>query len=128
VRDLVTSEELNEIMCSSGLIVCRSGYSTLLDLSVIQKKALLIPTPGQPEQEYLGRGLMAKNLFLNVDQDDLDLKKHVTGSVGLSRLFRISAKLRTRLLPGSTDPKNVTRTIDKSFWNPLNPGIISMSF
>jgi len=77
VKDLVTSEELNEIMCSSGLIVCRSGYSTLLDLSVIQKKALLIPTPGQPEQEYLGRGLMAKNLFLNVDQDDLNLKKHV---------------------------------------------------
>ncbi|MBK7696640.1 MAG: glycosyltransferase [Saprospiraceae bacterium] len=77
VRDLVTSEELNEIMCASGLIVCRSGYSTLLDLSVIQKKALLIPTPGQPEQEYLGRGLMAKSLFLNVNQDDLNLSKHV---------------------------------------------------
>lgn len=41
------------------------------------KKALLIPTPGQPEQEYLGRGLMAKSLFLNVNQDDLNLSKHV---------------------------------------------------
>ncbi len=34
-------------------VVCRSGYSTLMDLASIQVRAHLIPTPGQPEQEQL---------------------------------------------------------------------------
>lgn len=77
VIPLATSEVLNEIMCASQLIVCRSGYSTLLDLSVIGGRALLIPTPGQPEQEYLARELQRKQLFFTVTQDALDLQKHI---------------------------------------------------
>ncbi|HMW40306.1 MAG: hypothetical protein K1X68_11810 [Saprospiraceae bacterium] len=77
VVPLATSEVLNEIMCASELIVCRSGYSTLLDLSVIGGRALLIPTPGQPEQEYLARELQRKQLFFTVSQDALDLQKHI---------------------------------------------------
>jgi hypothetical protein len=73
VRDLVDGRELNAILCSSRQIVCRSGYSTLLDLCIIGKNALLIPTPGQPEQEYLARELLRKGLFHCVDQQDLDL-------------------------------------------------------
>jgi hypothetical protein len=34
-------------------IVCRSGYSSLMDLAVLGLKAVLVPTPGQPEQELL---------------------------------------------------------------------------
>ena len=34
-------------------VIARFGYSTLMDLHVLSKKAILIPTPGQPEQEYL---------------------------------------------------------------------------
>ena len=34
-------------------IVCRSGYSSIMDLHTIGRKAYLIPTPGQTEQEYL---------------------------------------------------------------------------
>ncbi len=37
----------------AGRVVCRSGYSTLLDLAQIRVRAHLIPTPGQPEQELL---------------------------------------------------------------------------
>jgi len=73
VRDLVDGKELNSIMCSSRQIVCRSGYSTLLDLCIIGKSALLIPTPGQPEQEYLANELLRKGLFHCVDQEALDL-------------------------------------------------------
>ena len=36
-------------------IVCRSGYSTLLDLVALQRTATLVPTLGQPEQEQLAR-------------------------------------------------------------------------
>lgn len=75
IIDLAVSEPLNEIMCASDLIVCRSGYSTLLDLCVIKKPALLIPTPGQPEQIYLAEELKRKKLFYYVDQDALDLVK-----------------------------------------------------
>ncbi|NOT37428.1 MAG: glycosyltransferase [Saprospiraceae bacterium] len=74
VIDLATSEQLNHIMCASGLIICRSGYSTLLDLTIIRKKALLIPTPGQPEQEYLARELNSNKLFFSTDQDHLNLR------------------------------------------------------
>ena len=34
-------------------IVCRSGYSSIMDLHTIGRKAHLIPTPGQTEQIYL---------------------------------------------------------------------------
>ena len=40
---------------ASDTVVSRSGYSTLMDLTVMQNKALLIPTPGQSEQLYLAQ-------------------------------------------------------------------------
>lgn len=40
-------------IASAETIVSRNGYSTLMDLEFLQKKAVLIPTPGQLEQEYL---------------------------------------------------------------------------
>lgn len=74
IRSLVSGSELNKIMCASKLLVCRSGYSTLLDLSVIQSRAILIPTPGQPEQEYLSLELMNKKLYYSVQQDALNFE------------------------------------------------------
>jgi len=75
IKSLLTGTALNEIMCASKVLVCRSGYSTLLDLAVIQTRAILIPTPGQPEQEYLAMELMNKKLYYSVQQDALNLKK-----------------------------------------------------
>jgi UDP-N-acetylglucosamine transferase subunit ALG13 len=75
VIDLATGSKLNRIMCASRMMICRSGYSTLLDLSVLRKPALLIATPGQPEQEYLAKELKRKGLFLHVPQSKIDLKK-----------------------------------------------------
>ena len=40
-------------MNRAKLVVARSGYSTVMDLAELEKKALYIPTEGQPEQEYL---------------------------------------------------------------------------
>jgi hypothetical protein len=46
--------ELSKLICGSRMIICRSGYSTLMDLHLLEKKELiLVPTPGQTEQEYL---------------------------------------------------------------------------
>jgi hypothetical protein len=49
------AELLSKLMNESSHIVCRSGYSTLMELDAINKKALLIPTSGQYEQEYLAK-------------------------------------------------------------------------
>ena len=84
VIPLATSRQLNEIMCASSMIVCRSGYSTLLDLSVIGRRALLVPTPGQPEQEYLARELHARGLFFGTSQDKLDLTVQLAEAATMS--------------------------------------------
>lgn len=69
------SSELNEIIESSGLVLSRCGYSTVMDLATLGKKAILIPTPGQGEQEYLAAYLQEKKYFYTVSQDNMNIKK-----------------------------------------------------
>jgi len=45
--------KLHRLIKQCNLVICRSGYSSLMDLWFLNKRALLIPTPGQTEQEYL---------------------------------------------------------------------------
>jgi predicted glycosyltransferase len=55
------------------MVVCRSGYSTLMDLVALRKKAIVIPTPGQTEQEYLGKYLHRKGFFYCAAQKHFNL-------------------------------------------------------
>ncbi|SEI41729.1 UDP-N-acetylglucosamine:LPS N-acetylglucosamine transferase [Dyadobacter koreensis] len=66
--------ELTRLISRAELVVCRSGYSTLMDLAFMGKKALLIPTPGQSEQTYLATYLNRQGLFFVKSQSSLDLK------------------------------------------------------
>lgn len=68
----LNEEELASAICNSTYIVCRSGYSTLMDLAHLQKNALCIPTPAQTEQEYLAKYLAEKELMVTQSQFDLD--------------------------------------------------------
>ena len=52
-------------------LVCRSGYSTIMDLIALGKTALLIPTPGQTEQEYLAKHVSYSNAFNQIPQKQL---------------------------------------------------------
>ena len=54
VLNYVSGEELNRLICSSELVISRCGYTTVMDMVKLRKRAVLIPTPGQAEQEYLG--------------------------------------------------------------------------
>lgn len=55
------AQQLAEIITQSKSIICRSGYSTLMDLEHLEKKRLLlVPTKGQTEQEYLANYWMEK--------------------------------------------------------------------
>jgi uncharacterized protein (TIGR00661 family) len=66
-------DEFVEVLLRSQNIVCRSGYSTLMDLHFLGKKAILIPTPGQTEQEYLARYLGRKG-WRSLEQKELTLQ------------------------------------------------------
>ena len=61
-------------MSDASIVVCRAGYSSIMDLLKLQKKALLIPTPGQTEQLYLAEHLKKMNLFAVQKQEDLILE------------------------------------------------------
>ncbi|NND07593.1 MAG: glycosyltransferase [Saprospiraceae bacterium] len=46
---------LNEMLCASDIVLSRSGYSSIMDYYRLNRKAVLVPTPGQPEQAYLAK-------------------------------------------------------------------------
>ena len=71
----LSSGELQPLMAAAAMVICRSGYSTLMDLLLLDKKAILIPTPGQTEQEYLGRHLQEQKIFLSYRQESFRLEK-----------------------------------------------------
>ena len=73
----MTKEERENILNRSKLVVSRSGYSTILDLAVIGNKALMTPTPGQTEQEYLAKHHNRKKNFYSVNQDKIDLIRDI---------------------------------------------------
>ncbi len=72
VYDHLTAAELNVMLASSRTVICRSGYSTVMDLLAIGKKAILVPTPGQNEQEYLAEYLNKHQLFQFISQENVN--------------------------------------------------------
>ncbi len=76
-----TSQELNKMMCAAKLILCRSGYSSLMDLAAIGKKAILVPTPGQTEQEYLAQYLYDHGYYYFQQQQKLDIAEALIKAV-----------------------------------------------
>lgn len=73
VKSHALSEELNEVISSSEIIIARSGYSTIMDLYACGSKAILIPTPGQTEQEYLAKYLAEKKIAYTINQENFDI-------------------------------------------------------
>ena len=73
IKNHLPADELSNIIQQSKIIISRCGYSTVMDLVKLQKKAILVPTPGQTEQEYLGRYLQEKKWFNSVDQNAFSL-------------------------------------------------------
>lgn len=65
--------ELARQLASARLVICRSGYSTLMDLRALRKPALLIPTPGQTEQQYLAHRAARQGWAQVQEQGQLDL-------------------------------------------------------
>jgi uncharacterized protein (TIGR00661 family) len=69
----LTAEELNAEMNNAEYIISRSGYSTIMDIIKLQKKSILVPTPGQTEQVYLANYLQEKKIFISIPQKSFSL-------------------------------------------------------
>jgi UDP-N-acetylglucosamine transferase subunit ALG13 len=72
---------LSEVLSTAKAVICRSGYSSIMDLLKLKKRALLIPTPGQTEQVYLAKHLGALRWFVVQEQSQLDLKKGIASAL-----------------------------------------------
>ena len=66
-------QDLLDIIMQSEYIVCRSGYSTLMELLPLHKKMILVPTPSQTEQVYLARSLASRQMAVMMNQATFDL-------------------------------------------------------
>lgn len=73
--DFLDTEALNLALEQSEMVVCRSGYSTIMDLAKLGKKAILVPTPGQTEQIYLAKVLSNRGICCYKDQAEFKLSK-----------------------------------------------------
>ncbi|HUX57748.1 MAG TPA: glycosyltransferase [Bacteroidales bacterium] len=67
----LSSSEMRDVLTSSEKIITRSGYTTIMELISLNYSALLIPTPGQTEQEYLADYLSERGWFSSVKQNEL---------------------------------------------------------
>jgi len=71
VFDHASTPTIAWLIRNSRLIISRSGYSTIMDLSVFGKRAVFIPTPGQTEQEYLAQQLEDQGYIISLPQNQL---------------------------------------------------------
>ena len=70
----LTTAELAQLMSNADWVISRSGYSTIMDLASLGQKAILIPTPGQTEQEYLADYHREQQHYFSMKQSDFDLE------------------------------------------------------
>jgi uncharacterized protein (TIGR00661 family) len=72
--NFMNTAALEQAFNESEIILCRSGYTTIMDLAHLGKKAFFIPTPGQYEQEYLAHRLKKSGLVPYATQNDFKIE------------------------------------------------------
>ena len=80
------TKALKEVILSSELVLCRPGYSTLMDLAILNKKAVFIPTPGQTEQEYLAKYMAEKGMGIYFSQKKFNIESMYLNAVNIDAL------------------------------------------
>lgn len=73
--NFMTGSEIETAYNESNFILCRSGYTTVMDLAKLNKKAFFIPTPGQYEQEYLAKKLKKEGIIPSCSQEKFKIEK-----------------------------------------------------
>lgn len=73
IYNFMTSNRLEKTINQSKLVLSRSGYTTVMDLAKLEKKAFFIPTPGQTEQEYLAKRLTQQGFVPSSSQKEFNI-------------------------------------------------------
>jgi len=73
IYNFMTSKRLEKTINESKLVLSRSGYTTIMDLAKLEKKAFFIPTPGQTEQEYLAKRLTQQGFVPSCKQNEFSI-------------------------------------------------------
>ncbi len=73
VENHLPATQLAAAFAASEYIISRSGYTTVMDICKLSKKSILVPTPGQTEQEYLALHLQQQGWCLSVAQNRFNL-------------------------------------------------------
>ncbi|RIV44123.1 glycosyltransferase [Flagellimonas pelagia] len=111
--NFMKSGELETAINQSSKVLCRSGYTTVMDLAKLEKRAFFIPTPGQYEQEYLAKRLEKQELVPYCEQDDFTLEQlsrmedfkglaHFDSEIDYSTLFALFSKVNENSDPTPT--------------------------
>ncbi|MBO9591672.1 MAG: glycosyl transferase family 28 [Niabella sp.] len=74
VYDHLPAAALNRLICDAAYIICRSGYSSVMDLQAVGARPILVPTPGQTEQEYLAELLSQQQRAISSSQESFQLE------------------------------------------------------
>lgn len=70
----MNAKQLEKTINESEIVLCRSGYTTVMDLAKLEKKAFFIPTPGQFEQEYLAKKYKKDGMVPYAKQDKFKIR------------------------------------------------------
>ena len=99
--------EMNEEIQRAEYVISRSGYSTVMDIATLGKRSILIPTPGQTEQEYLAKHLTERKIALCISQKEFDLQDALQKASG----FEYKAMRYTRRSTLSATISSFLKTI-----------------
>ncbi len=106
IYSYVSGKLRNDLMNRSKMVISRSGYTTIMDLIELDKKAVLTPTTNQSEQEYLAKYLSKKGNFVCFEaNNNIDLNNLVKKTEN-SKLFNAEWKTKESL-------KRINETIKK---------------
>ena len=72
IKGHASTNEVAQDLANAKIVISRSGYSSLIDYKILNKKMILIPTPGQDEQLYLGKYLSVNSEVTLISQKDLN--------------------------------------------------------
>ena len=93
IKSHLNAEDLNHAIIESELIICRPGYSTIMDLVKLEKNAFFIPTPGQTEQEYLANYFFKKGMIYMQKQNDFSFE------IGIEKCKEFSGFSKVKTTP-----------------------------
>lgn len=75
VYNYADKQQLENLIGKSGLIISRSGYTTIMDMALMQKRVFFVPTSGQTEQEYLARRMQKQGIALYANQNKFSIEQ-----------------------------------------------------